>query len=425
MNTNNPLESIGAQAKQAALTLQNVSNEDKNNFLLHLADSIELHSNEILQANGLDLDLIRTLDKNNAFIDRLTLTDDRIKLMAQGIRQVASLPDPVGQIMDEWSRPNGLKIKQVRVPLGVIGFIYESRATVTCDATALCIKSGNAVILRGGKEAKETNRYLAQLIQASLIASGLPEYAVQLLSSGNREEVTWLAQLDQFVNVIIPRGGKGLIKAIMECTKIPVLKHLDGVCHAYVDAECDLQLAVNIIDDGKTQRPGVCNALETILVHQDIAEQFLPLLAQRLNKRNVECRVDAQCKEIIPDWHIEAQEEDWSTEYEDLIVSIKIVKNIQAAIDHINHYGSHHSEVIISNNEMHATQFLQQIDSACVYHNASTRFSDGNEFGFGAEIGIGTDKLHARGPMALRELTSYKYIISGDGQTKDPSRLSI
>lgn len=299
----------------------------------------------------------------------------------------------------------------------------ESRGTVTCDAAALCLKSGNAVILRGGSESLRTNRALAEVLRAALKESAVPADAVQLLDSGSRDEVRQLCGLDSFLNVIIPRGGKGLIRAVTEYARVPVLKHLDGVCHVYVDAAADLEMAVNVLDDAKTQRPGVCNAAETLLVDAAAAERFLPMAAERMRLRGVECRVCERSRPFFGPEAIPAEEEDWSTEYEDLILSVKVVDGVRDAVEHINHYGSHHSDSIITEDERARDYFMNRVDSACVYHNCSTRFSDGEEFGFGAEIGIGTDKFHARGPMALRELTSYKYVIEGDGQMKDPSRV--
>ena len=343
--------------------------------------------------------------------------------MACGIEQVAALPDPVGECIREWTRPNGLRIRQVRVPLGVIGFIYESRGTVTCDAAALCLKSGNAVILRGGSESLRTNRVLAETLRSALEKSAVPADAVRLLDSGSRDEVRQLCELDSCLNVIIPRGGKGLIRAVTEFSKVPVLKHLDGICHVYVDAAADLEMAVNVLDDAKTQRPGVCNAAETLLVDAAAAERFLPMAAERMRMRGVECRVCERSRPFFGQEAVPAEERDWSTEYEDLILSVKVVDGVRDAVEHINRYGSHHSDSIITEDKRARDYFMNRVDSACVYHNCSTRFSDGEEFGFGAEIGIGTDKFHARGPMALRELTSYKYVIEGNGQLKEPSRI--
>ncbi len=410
------------RARAAARVLALLPTATKDGALLAMAAAVRANAAAILADNALDVEEAGRDGRNAAFLDRLLLTPERVEQMAAGMERVAALPDPVGAVIDSWLRPNGLTIRQVRVPLGVIGFIYESRGTVTCDAAALCFKSGNAVILRGGREARRTNRILADLLRGALRDLSLPEDAIQLLSGGDRAEVAALCALEGWVDVVIPRGGKNLIRAVTAAAKVPVLKHLDGVCHLYIDARADWNMAVNLADDAKTQRPGVCNAVETILVHAACAEGALPLLAARLQKRGVECRA---CARALPffDRAIPANEEDWSTEYEDLIVSIKVVDSLREAIEHINAYGSHHSDAIVTQDEAARDAFLSEVDSACVYWNASTRFSDGEEFGFGAEIGIGTDKLHARGPMGLRELTSYKYEIFGDGQVKEPGRL--
>lgn len=387
-----------------------------------MAESVRLHVADLLAANVRDVQEAEREGRHAAFLDRLLLTPERVEQMASGIDKVASLPDPVGAVIDAWERPNGLAIQKVRVPIGVIAFIYESRGTVTSDAAALCFKSGNAVILRGGREARRTNRFVAELLRGVLRDLSLPEDAVQLLSSGNHAEVAALCGLEGLVDVVIPRGGKSLIRAVMDAARVPVLKHLDGVCHLYVDARAELDMAVDLADDAKTQRPGVCNAIETILVHAACAEDFLPRLSARLRKRGVECR---SCSRSLPylEQAVPATEADWRTEYEDLIVSIKVVDSLEQAVEHINAYGSHHSDAIVTEDTAARDWFLREVDSACVYWNASTRFSDGEEFGFGAEIGIGTDKLHARGPMGLLELTSYKYEILGSGQVKERGRM--
>lgn len=419
----NPLLLVGEKAGKAASFLQGVSRKRKDEALLNMAASIRENAEEILHQNALDVEEARRMGKNKAFLDRLMLTAERIEQMACGLEKVASLPDPVGEVIAEFNRPNGIRIKQVRVPIGVIGFIYESRGTVTCDAAALCLKSGNAVILRGGKEASRTNKCLAGMIRKSLSAVNMPEDIVQLLSTGDREEVKWLCRLEGMVDVIIPRGGKGLVSTVMRYAKMPVLKHLDGICHTYVDCEADLKMALMICDDAKTQRPGVCNTMETLLVDEGIAAEFLPQLADLMKIRGVELRGCGKSLLFLGENSVHATDEDWVTEYEDLILAVKIVSSLDEAIDHINKYGSHHSDAIVTKNDDSALRFQTYVDSACVYHNCSTRFSDGEEFGFGAEIGIGTDKLHARGPMALRELTSYKYVIDGTGQVKDPDRM--
>lgn len=423
MTAENPLEPVGRAALAASREMLALGPEEKADALRRMAAAVRPAAPRILQENALDVEEARTAGRNAAFLDRLLLTPDRVERMAHGMEQVAELPDPVGACIREWTRPNGLHISQVRVPLGVIGFIYESRGTVTCDAAALCLKSGNAVILRGGSESLRTNRVLAEALRGALKESAVPVDALQLLNSGSRDEVRQLCELDSCLNVIIPRGGKGLIRTVMEYARVPVLKHLDGICHVYVDAAADLEMAVNVLDDAKTQRPGVCNAAETLLVDAAVAERFLPMAAERLRLRSVECRVCGRSRPFFGPEAVAASEEDWSTEYEDLILSVKVVDGVRGAVEHINRYGSHHSDSIMTEDAEARDYFMRRVDSACVYHNCSTRFSDGEEFGFGAEIGIGTDKFHARGPMALRELTSYKYVILGSGQMKDPSRM--
>ena len=423
MTAENPLEPVGRAALAASREMLALGPEEKAEALRLMAAAVRAAAPRVLQENALDMEEAGAAGRNAAFLDRLLLTPDRVERMAHGMEQVAELPDPAGECIREWTRPNGLHISQVRVPLGVIGFIYESRGTVTCDAAALCLKSGNAVILRGGSESLRTNRVLAEVLRGALKESAVPVDALQLLASGSRDEVRQLCELDSCLNVIIPRGGKGLIRTVMEYARVPVLKHLDGVCHVYVDAAADLEMAVNILDDAKTQRPGVCNAAETLLVDAAVAERFLPMAAERMRLRGVECRVCGRSRPFFGPEVAAASEEDWSAEYEDLILSVKVVDGVCGAVEHVNRYGSHHSDSIVTEDAQSRDYFMRRVDSACVYHNCSTRFSDGEEFGFGAEIGIGTDKFHARGPMALRELTSYKYVIEGSGQMKDPSRI--
>lgn len=423
MTAANPLEPVGRAALAASREMLALGPEEKADALRRMAAAVRAAAPRVLQENALDMEEAGAAGRNAAFLDRLLLTPDRVERMAHGMEQVAELPDPVGDCIREWTRPNGLHISQVRVPLGVIGFIYESRGTVTCDAAALCLKSGNAVILRGGSESLRTNRVLVEVLRGALKESAVPVDALQLLASGSRDEVRQLCELDSCLNVIIPRGGKGLIRTVMEYARVPVLKHLDGVCHVYVDAAADLEMAVNILDDAKTQRPGVCNAAETLLVDAAVAERFLPMAAERMRLRGVECRVCGRSRPFFGPEAAAASEEDWSAEYEDLILSVKVVDGVRGAVEHVNRYGSHHSDSIVTEDAQARDYFMRRVDSACVYHNCSTRFSDGEEFGFGAEIGIGTDKFHARGPMALRELTSYKYVIEGSGQMKDPSRI--
>lgn len=412
------IQEIAQYAKNvASRTLAMMSNNERSDMLRRIAAEVRKEVQAIEMVNARDMEHARTAGKSVAFLDRMMLDAARIEAMAAGMEKVASLPDPIGEVMNEWLRPNGLKMSQVRVPIGVIGFIYESRPTVTCDAVALCIKSGNAVLLRGGSETIETNTKLMELIHRHV-----PQGMAQLIAGGGREEVIEMCQCEGSIDVIVPRGGKGLVRNVVAHAKMPVLKHLDGICHTYVQAEADFEMALDIVDDAKTQRPGVCNAMETLLVDRSIAASFLPLVENRMRLRGVELRACEESLPHLPSAHA-ATLEDWSTEYEDLILSVKVVDNMSEAIEHINHYGSHHSDAIITQNDAFAELFLRSVDSACVYHNCSTRFSDGEEYGFGAEIGIGTDKIHARGPMGLRELTSYQYRVRGNGQTKDPSRL--
>lgn len=417
------IQACAGAARTAARQLALLPDSVRSEALRRIAKAVRETADTLLAANREDVRLSEEKGRPSAFLDRLRLTPERIEQMAAGMEKVASLPDPLGETIAEWTRPNGLRIRQVRVPIGVIGFIYESRATVTCDAAALCLKSGNAVILRGGSESLGSNLVLADIFERELPAAGLPGASVQLLRSGSRDEVLELCACGGLVDVIIPRGGKGLVSTVVEHAKMPVLKHMDGICHTYIDETADLAQAIDIADDAKTQRPGVCNAMETLLVHRNITADFLPRMAARLAARGVEIRACAESLPLMPG-SLPATEEDWRTEYEDLILSVKTVGSLQEAIDHINRYGSHHSDAIITENAEHADAFQRGVDSACVYHNCSTRFSDGEEYGFGAEIGIGTDKLHARGPMGLRELTSYQYRITGSGQVKDPARLA-
>lgn len=407
---------MGRKARAAALALAVLSENQKNDILRAMAVGIRQSARGILEANTKDLQAGKERGLTAAMLDRLRLDEARLEAVAAGVEKVATLPDPVGEILGEWERPNGIRIQQLRVPIGVIGIIYESRPNVTSDAAVLCLKSGNATILRGGSEAIHSNRALADALQAGGETAGLPEGAIQLIPFTDRESVAVMAGMDQYLDLIIPRGGKGLIETVVSLARMPVIKHYDGICHAYIHPEADMQMAVEIVVDSKTQKPSVCNALETLLVDEAIAAEFLPKVAQALSTKNVELRGDAATCEMID--AKEATEEDWSTEYLDYILSVKVVPSMQAAIDHINQYSSQHTEVIVTKNIEAAEAFMSQIDSACVFHNVSTRFSDGEEFGFGAEIGISTDKLHARGPMGLRELTSYQYRVRGDGQLK-------
>ncbi|BCU77670.1 glutamate-5-semialdehyde dehydrogenase [Luteolibacter sp. LG18] len=410
------IHQMGQQARAAAHRLSQLPSEAKNRILHAMAGELRLRAPQLIAANALDLEAGEAKGLSKAMLDRLKLDDARIEAMAAGIDQVASLPDPVGQVLDSWSRPNGIRIEQIRVPIGTIGIIYESRPNVTADAAVLCFKTGNATILRGGSEAIHSNQAIANALQAGGEHAGLPEHAIQLIPFTDRESVGILAGMDKWLDLIIPRGGKGLIETVVSLARMPVIKHYDGICHLYVDPAADFDMAVDLTVNGKTHKPGVCNALETLLVHEAVAPTFLPKVAEALRAKGVELRGDARTAAIIDVIH--ATQEDWSTEYLDLILSIKVVASLQEAVAHINEYGSHHSDCIVTADHATAERFLSEVDSACVFHNVSTRFADGGEFGFGAEIGISTDKLHARGPMGLRELTSYQYRIRGEGQTR-------
>ena len=417
MSLQKEIRTLGQQARQAAHALALLNSRKKNNILEAMAEGLEAKKAEIQTANKLDLEAGRKKGLTGAMLDRLELTDARFEAMCKGLRDVVSLKDPVGEEISQWIRPNGLEIHKVRVPIGVIGIIYESRPNVTADATALCIKTANAVILKGGSEAFESNKAIAAALQEGGASKGLPENAIQLIQTTDRAAVKELLQLDEYVDLIIPRGGERLIRAVAEQSTIPVIKHYKGVCHTYVDQAADLEMAVDISENAKCQRPGVCNAMETLLVHEKAAEEFLPKVANRLLAREVELRGDEAACHIIPEMK-PATEEDWHEEYLELILSVRVVPNIDAAIKHINTYGSMHSDAIVSTDDAAQKKFLQEVDAATVYVNASTRFTDGAEFGLGAEIGVSTDKLHARGPMGLEELTTYKYQILGKGQVK-------
>lgn len=414
---------MGAQALTASRKLSTFDSDHKNRILGAMADQLLADEETILAANAKDIAAAEDNGLTSAMIDRLRLDPDRLAGIAGGIRQVAELHDPVGEILEDWTPANGINIRKKRTPIGVIGIIYESRPNVTSDAAVLCFKTGNAVILRGGSEAIHSNRAIAQSLQTGGVSEGMPEHAVQLIPFTDRESVKYMAEMDQYLDLIIPRGGIGLIETVVSLARMPVIKHFDGICHVYVDSEADLEMAEAITINSKVQKPSVCNALETLLIHQDIAEKFAPIIANSLRDNNVQLVGDKKFIDILSktgsDIEIKAAtEEDWTTEYLDLILSIKIVDSLDDAIAHINHYGSQHSDAIVTGNESHAEAFLDQIDSSSVFWNCSTRFSDGEEFGFGAEIGISTDKLHARGPMALKELTSYKYLLFGEGQVR-------
>ncbi len=407
------IHQMGRQARAAAYKLAQLTAAEKNAILCAMATSIRRHVPELLAANATDLATARGKGLSGAMLDRLMLDEKRIEAMAAGIDQVATLPDPVGEIIREWDRPNGIRIAQARVPIGTIGIIYESRPNVTADAAVLCFKTGNATILRGGSEAIHSNVAIA----AALAEAGAPEHAIQLIPFTDRESVAVLAGMDKWLDLIIPRGGKGLIETVVSLARMPVIKHYDGICHLYADKAADLEMAVALTVNSKTQKPGVCNALEVLLLHRDIAAEFLPKVAAALHSKNVEIRGCERVLEILPTATI-ATAADWDTEFLELILAVKVVDSLEDAVSHINEHGSHHTDVIVTRDEVTAEKFLSSVDSACVFHNCSTRFADGGEFGFGAEIGISTDKLHARGPMGLRELTSYQYRVRGDGQVR-------
>jgi glutamate-5-semialdehyde dehydrogenase len=423
MTLEQQIHKIGADARVAARVLAALSTENRNAILRAMADELLARSPELLEANKRDVSAASEHGLNKAAIDRLRISEARIADMAKGIRQVADLEDPVGRSISEWTRPNGLRIAKVRTPIGVIGIIYESRPNVTSDAAVLCIKTGNAVILRGGSEALNSNLAIAQALQAGGAAKGLPENAVQLIPTKERDAVAILARMDQYIDLIIPRGGHSLIETVVSHARMPVIKHYHGVCHVYVDERADLDMAERIAINAKCQRPAVCNAMETLLVHRGISQAFFKKAAPRFQERGVEIRADQSAYSELSALGyqplVRAEEKDWSTEYLDTIMSVRVVDDLNQAMDHMERYGSHHSDAIVTRDPQAAERFLNEVDSATVYWNASTRFTDGGEFGFGAEIGISTDKLHARGPMGLEELTSYKYVIRGDGQIRE------
>ncbi len=412
------LEQIGQRAAAASRVLAQATTAEKNEALLAIARRIEQETETILTANEADLRAGSGRGLSSAMLDRARLDPKRIRTIANSVREVVDLTDPTGEVLKEWSRPNGLKISKRRVPIGVIGIIYESRPNVTSDAASLCLKTGNAVILRGGSETIRSNLALVEAIRLGCSDVGLPEYSVQLVPSTERAAVTLMAQLDRYIHLIIPRGGRSLIEAVTSAARMPVIKHFDGVCAAYVDRAADLRMAEQIVVNAKCQRPGVCNAIETMLVHEAVAREFLPVCASALWERGVELRGDPLTQEILGSKVVAASEEDWRTEYLELILAVKTVGSLEEAVEHIESNGSHHSDVIITEDPEVAQKFLNQVDSAAVFWNASTRFNDGGEFGFGAEIGISTDRLHARGPMGLEELTSYKYLVEGKGQIR-------
>ncbi len=428
MNLNDQMTELARQAKEASRELAKLTTAEKNACLLAMAEALEKNVEALKYANADDMELGAKINLSPAMMDRLKLDDKRIAAMAKGLREVAALPDPVGRLLDERVRPNGLKLQKISTPIGVVVIIYESRPNVTADAASLCFKSGNATILRGGKEALNSNQLIARImIEAGRGAvAHFPEHAIQVVSVTEREAIPALLSLTQYVDLCMPRGGEGLIRAVTECSKVPVIKHYKGVCHVYVAAEADQKMAEAIVMNAKVQRPGVCNAAETLLVDKAVAAQFLPVIGARLFEKQVELRCDGASHAFLQPLVAQfkaarlklAVEQDYFTEYNDYVLNVRVAANVQAAIDHINYYGSAHSDSIVTSNEAVAKKFLAEVDSATVYWNASTRFTDGGEFGMGAEIGISTDKIGARGPMGLEELTSYKWLGIGTGQIR-------
>ncbi len=441
MTLTDEMTQLAQQAKAAAHELARLTTAEKNACLLAMAEALEARHDAIQAANAIDLAAGAQSGLSAAMLDRLKLDEKRMAGMAKGLREVAALPDPAGRVLDERVRPNGLRLQKVATPIGVVVIIYESRPNVTADAASLCFKSGNATILRGGKEAVQSNRIIAEIMTAAgrQQLGAFPEYAIQVVRTTDREAIKELLSLTQYVDLCMPRGGEGLIRAVAECSKVPVIKHYKGVCHVYVDGEADLKMAEAIVMNAKVQRPAVCNAMETLLVDKTIAPAFLPYIAAKLDEHKVELRVDRAAHDLLqspiangpsptasrqsPAAHRRAPikpatDQDFFTEYNDYILNVRIVDGVKEAIEHINHYGSAHSDSIVTRNEAKARQFLAEVDSAAVYWNASTRFTDGGEFGMGAEIGISTDKVGARGPMGLEELTTYKWMGIGSGQIR-------
>lgn len=412
------LENMAFKARQSSRLISSLSTQRKNDVLLSMSDVLMQEKDAILKANKKDVHHALGRGLGSAFVERLTLDEKQIFQMSDSLRQIAALPDPVGKIIASWERPNGLSIAKVRVPIGVILIIYESRPNVTSDCIGLCFKSGNAVILRGGSDALYSNSCIFNALKRVINDFRLPRETIGFVSVIERQAVDILLSLDQYIDLVIPRGGESLIKEIRDKSKIPVIKHYKGVCHIYVDDGADLEMAKKIVFNAKVQRPSVCNAAETLLVHTAVAEKFLPAMSDLLQKAGVELRGCVRTKKIVPSVK-KASLKDWETEYLDLILSVKVVDDTVKAIEHINFYGSHHSDAIITQDAGHKERFLKEVDSACVYANASTRFTDGDQFGFGAEIGISTDRLHARGPMGLEDLTTYKYVIEGQGQIRE------
>jgi len=407
----------GIKARKAARFLATASSNIKNEALHAMADSLVTGQSEILAANAVDLEQGARQGLTSALLERLTLNESRIKDMAQGLRDIAALPDPVGELIDASRRPNGLDVSRIRTPIGVIGIIYESRPNVTADAAALCLKSGNAILLRGGEEALNSNRVIARLISEAAVQCGIPEGAIQLVDSEDKAAAVFMMKMHDYLDVLIPRGGKGLKKVVLENAIVPIIMTGMGNCHVYLDKDADYEKSLKIVHNAKVQRPSVCNAAETLLVHKDAAAQFLPGIIKDLQESGVEIRGCEETQKIVPDIKA-ATEDDWAEEYLDLIMAVKVVENLDEAINHVNEYGTGHSEAIVSDNYNSVRRFLAEVDAAAVYANASTRFTDGGVFGFGAEMGISTQKLHARGPMGLKELTTTKFVIYGDGQVR-------
>jgi glutamate-5-semialdehyde dehydrogenase len=416
------MQDIGMRARAASRAMARASSEQKNQALLHIAEAVRQQAAEIQKINQVDVERAKGNGQDPAFVDRLTMTPKTIETMALGLEQIVSLDDPIGKISALQKQASGIELGQMRVPLGVIGIIYESRPNVTIDAAALCLKSGNAVILRGGSEAIDSNTLLAQIIQEGLAAAGLPKDAVQVVTTTDRSAVGEMITMTQFIDVIVPRGGKSLIARLMAEARVPMIKHLDGICHTYIDADADIAMAVKVCDNAKTQRYAPCNAMETLLVNQEIAQKVLPTLCKIYQDKGVELRVDELTRKTLEangfQNLVDAKVEDWQTEYLAPILSIKTVANIDEAMNHIEQYGSKHTDAIITNNKAQADRFLREVDSASVIVNASTRFADGFEYGLGAEIGISNDKLHARGPVGLDGLTSLKYVVMGHGEIR-------
>ena len=407
----------GQKAKEASYELSNASTNAKNDALLFMAEELINEKVSILKANEIDVENAKANGMSEAMLDRLSLNEDRINGMADGLKELIGLQDPIGEVISMWQRPNGLQIGQKRVPLGVIGIIYEARPNVTCDAAGLCLKSGNTVILRGGSDAINSNKEIVRVLIKGLEKAGLPKECVQLIEDTSRQVATDMMKLNEYIDVLIPRGGAGLIQSVVKNSTVPVIETGTGNCHIYVDESADFDMAKNIAVNAKASRPSVCNAAEKLLINENIAEEFLPIAVKELREAGVVLRGDEKSQAIIDDIE-KANDEDWSKEYLDYVMAVKIVKDVDEAINHINKYGTGHSEAIITESYKNSQKFLQKVDAAAVYVNASTRFTDGSEFGFGAEIGISTQKLHARGPMGLKELTTIKYVIYGNGQIR-------